>query len=127
MEKNPQRCTFSYNIPCDCHRGYVRRTGRPLSRRKNKYILQEGFLGKYKLAQHTCEEDYRMNWSEAIILKLKQTTGTGNIRKWHPLLVGHHTSSSWTHRPTASQNKSISPMSIPSRGNASIQQGRRVW
>jgi hypothetical protein len=64
-----KRGTFSYNISCERDRGYVEvQQEVHLSRRKNRYILKEVLLGKSKLAQQTCEEDYRMSWSEARIL-----------------------------------------------------------
>ena len=108
--------TFSYNIPCECGRGFVRvQQSDHLRRRKSRYILKEVLLGKSKLAQQTWEEDYRMSWSEARILSIEEQEeliqGTGT----HCIL------------DTSYQPKlGVSPMWIPLRGNANIQQGMRV-
>jgi hypothetical protein len=108
--KGTHKRTFSYNIPCDCDRGYVGiQQADYLSRQKIRHILKEGLLGKSKLAQQTCEEDYRMSWSKARILSIEEQVelkeGTGHIL---PAKTGYF--SMW----------------VPLRGNASIQHGRRV-
>jgi hypothetical protein len=51
-----------YNILCECGRSCIGETGRHLAvrLREHRHNLQQGLLGKSKLAQHAYVEDYRV-------------------------------------------------------------------
>jgi hypothetical protein len=59
LERDPQQVApCIYNIPRECGRSYIGKTGRPLGvqLREHRHNLKEGLLEKSKLAQHTYEE-----------------------------------------------------------------------
>jgi hypothetical protein len=62
LERDPQQMAqCAYSIPCECGRGYIGETDRPLAMRlhEQRNNLKEGLLEKSKLAQHAYEESHR--------------------------------------------------------------------
>jgi predicted GIY-YIG superfamily endonuclease len=69
-ERDPlQTAQCIYSTPCECGRCYIGETGRPLAvrLRGHRNNLQQGFLGKSKLAQNAYEAGQRVGWNEARI------------------------------------------------------------
>jgi hypothetical protein len=60
-----------YNIPCECSRSDVGKTGRPLGVwiQEHRRNLREGLMEKSKLARHVYE-GHRIGWEEAEILQI---------------------------------------------------------
>jgi hypothetical protein len=73
-EKYSQKTTHCvYSTPCECWRGYVTGTGRPLAvrLREHKHNLKMVLLEKSKLAKNAYEEGHRVDWDEVRIWEIE--------------------------------------------------------
>jgi hypothetical protein len=73
-ERDPQQTAQCiYNIPCECGRSYIGKTGRHLAvpLREHGHNLQQGLSEKSKLAQHAYEEGHRVGCDDARILEIE--------------------------------------------------------
>jgi predicted GIY-YIG superfamily endonuclease len=77
-----QRNHCVYSIPCDFDRCYIGETSRPLEVRikEHKYNVTQGLLEKSKLAQHVCEERYKICWNEEKVLQIEPNTTYGKYK-----------------------------------------------
>jgi hypothetical protein len=74
LERDPQQMAQCiYNIPFDCGKNYIGKTGRSLAvwLHEHRHCLKEGLLGKSELAKHAYEEGHRVAWDEARILEIE--------------------------------------------------------
>jgi hypothetical protein len=77
LERDPQQMAQCiYSIHCVCGKSYIGDKGRPLAMRlhEHSHNLQQGLLGKSKLAQHAYEEGHKVGWDDARVLEIERNS-----------------------------------------------------
>jgi hypothetical protein len=72
-----------YSIPCKCRKKYIGETGRPLNTRitKHKCNTRMGEISKSKIAEHSRNEDHRIQWNKVEIMHKEEKRIIRKLKK----------------------------------------------
>ena len=80
MHETPKQTQESkncmYNIPCECGKGYIGETSRPLHTRVNEHKRNttNGEINKSKIVKLSWEQKHRFQWDKTTIISVEENS-----------------------------------------------------